>query len=100
MWIPEPIPESAKLFHLKGLGEAGLGHVLLSVVDEHVYNLIEVTGLVPNAELIVGRGAAVKYRVDVLDFLAGTERVEYIIDEIEQLADQVFNGHFFLLPQI
>src|SRR5689334_24818775 len=100
MRIPEAIPESTKLFPLNGLGEAVLRHVLLGIVYEHVDNLVEVAGLSPNSQLIVGRGTAVQNRVNMFDFVPGTERVEDVINEIEQLANKVFDRDFFLFSEI
>ena len=58
------------------------------------------TGLFENLQLLIRGGSPLEYRVDMFDLLSRAKGVEYIVDKIQQLADQIFNGDLFLLAEI
>src|SRR5690349_4154561 len=84
-----------------GLFETNVRNVFHRVDYKAVNNSVEIAAsFLENLKLFVGRRAAVENGVNMLDLFAGVERVNHIIDKIEQLADQVLAGNFFLLTEV
>src|SRR5712664_2597347 len=60
----------------------------------------QIVGLFVDTQLVVGGGAAIEDRVNVLDLFPRAEIVEHVVDKLQQLANQIFGGNFLLFAKI
>lgn len=86
---------------VRGLAETARRHVFHRILDQHIDDGVEIAaGFFKNLQLLVGGGTSFEHRVDVLDLFSRIQRVNHLINEIKQLADEVLHRNFFLLAEV